>query len=202
MISLVFSFARRAIAFELTMWRSLIRWILRRPVTREPGAKPFSYAGVVTPAIIGFIAVSAIEIPILHLLLPWKTVKLVCLALGAQGLMWMVAYLASLRIHPHTVGDSGLRVRHTTSVDFTIPWSAIASIGTRIRSVPKNRAVQFDSADPEILHIAVGSQTNVDVLLREPVTIPLPRGARETVKELRLYADDSHGLVGVAKSHI
>jgi hypothetical protein len=114
----------------------------------------------------------------------------------------MVGYLASLRVHPHIAGANGLRVRKTASVDFTIPWTAIASIGTRIRSVAKNRTVQFDADDPTVLIIAVGSQTNVDVVLREPMTFALPHGMSDPIKQLRLYADDSSGLAGVAKRHI
>ena len=55
--------------YELGIWRSLAVWLLR--LRRVPaGATAFSYAGVVTPLFIVFIAVSAIELPVLHLLLP------------------------------------------------------------------------------------------------------------------------------------
>ena len=52
---------RRAVTFELGVWRSLYRWTTRRPLGPE-GAETFSYAGPVTPVICAFIGLSAIEI--------------------------------------------------------------------------------------------------------------------------------------------
>src|SRR5262245_59348361 len=116
------SLGRRAFAYEMGMWRSLYVWIFRRPLTRETGAAPFGYAGMVTPLLGVFIGVSAIEVPILHFLLPWQTVRVVGIILGAYGLLWMVGLLAALRVHPHVVAASGLRIRDGISHDVTIPW--------------------------------------------------------------------------------
>jgi hypothetical protein len=146
---------------------------------------------------------SAIEIPVLQLLLPWKTVQIISFVLGTQGLFWMIGLLASLRVHPHVVSDAGLQIRDGASLDFTIPWDAIGTIGTRIRSLPNGRTVQYDRAgsDP-ILHIAMSSQTNVDVVLRHPITVSLPGGSSEPITELRFYADDSSGLATRAREHL
>jgi hypothetical protein len=46
------------------MWRSLFRWMFRRPVAPDAGAKAFGYAAVVTPLLFVFIAVSAIDVPL------------------------------------------------------------------------------------------------------------------------------------------
>jgi hypothetical protein len=97
----VLRLARRAVSFELGMWRSLYRWISRRPLVPDPGAKAFSYAG------------------------------------------------------------SGL-----------------------------------------ILHLGVLSKTNVDVVLRHPTTVPLPKGSSEPVTELTFYADDPGSLVAGALEHL
>lgn len=196
------SLARRAVAYELGMWRSLFRWILRRPLAPTPGAAVFGYAGVVTPIFGVFIGLSAIELPILHLILPWETVRLVADALGFYGLFWMIGLLASLRVHPHVVGDPGLRIRYGTTVDVTIPWEAIAEIRHRYRS-PQGRTIQREQTDSGlILHIAIAHQTSVDVVFRQPTMIPLPRGASEPVTELRFYADDPGTLVARAREHL
>jgi hypothetical protein len=63
--------ARWVIAYELGLWRSLFRWVLRRPVAGR-GEHAFGYAGLLTPVFVAFIVVSAIEIPIVHLILPWS----------------------------------------------------------------------------------------------------------------------------------
>jgi hypothetical protein len=185
------------------MWRSLYRWILRRPPALDTGAEAFTYAAAVTPIIWAFIALSAIELAAVHLILPWETARLIADGLGAYGLFWMVGLLASLRVHPHIVGDSGLRIRHGTSVDITIPWDAIATIRTRTRSLPNSRTVQLDrTGSGLILHIGVSGQTNIDVALRQPLTVPVPRGSSEPVMQLRFYVDDPSALVARARENL
>jgi hypothetical protein len=199
----VLPLVRRAVSYELGMWRSLYRWIFRRPLASGPGAVAFRYAATVTPVFLAFIAVSAIEIPILHLLLPWRTAQRISLALGFYGLFWMVGLLASLRVHPHVVGDSGLRIRYGTTVDITIPWDAIGTIRTRSRPLPKGRSIHVDrtGSDP-ILYIGILKQTNIDVALRHSVTVPLPKGSTEPINELRFYVDDPSALVARARENL
>jgi hypothetical protein len=71
---------RRAVSFELGVWRSLYRWTTR-PLGPE-GAETFSYAGPVAPVICAFIGLSAIEIPVAHLLLPSQTARVIVLVVG------------------------------------------------------------------------------------------------------------------------
>jgi len=165
----------RAVLFELGVWRSLFRWTTRRPLGPE-GTETFSYADPVTPVIWAFIGLSAIEIPVAHLLLPWPAARAVVLVVGIWGLTWMLGLLASLQTHPHVVGGSGLRIRYGTTVDITIPWNAVASIGVRRRDLPSSRTVQLGRIDfGTVLHVGISSQTNVDVALRDALTVPLPR---------------------------
>jgi hypothetical protein len=86
--------------------------------------------------------VSAIEIPAAHLLLPWRTARSVMLGIGVYALLWMVGMVASLRVHPHVVGDRGLRLRRGITLDVTIPWEVVAAVETRTRSLPSSRGVQ------------------------------------------------------------
>lgn len=191
---------RTVVSFELGVWRSLYRWTARLP--RGPaGAETFGYAGPATPLIFAFIGLSVVEIPVAHLLLPWQTARIVVLVVGVWGLTWMLGFLASLKTYPHVVGDSGLRIRHGTAVDITVPWDAIASIGVRHRDLPSSRTVQLSRIDSgTVLHVGISSQTNVDVALRHPVTVPLPKGD-EPVAAVRFYADDARALVARARRH-
>ena len=198
----VLALTKRVVLFELRLWRSLYRWIFRRPLRLEPGTTTFSYADVVTPVIIGFIVVSAIEIPVLHLILPWQGARVILFILGVQGLLWMIGLLASLRVHPHVIGTSGLRVRNGSSIEIHLPWDAIAEIRTRMRSLPTGKTLQFDAADTSILSIAMSSQTNIDVVLREPMAVRLPKGVSEPITELRFFADDHRGLAEGAREHL
>ncbi|GAB3337250.1 hypothetical protein RMN56_08275 [Micromonospora halotolerans] len=198
--------ARRAVAYEWGMWRSLARWVLRRPHPVAPGGETFAYVGVVQPILGVFIALSALEIPVLDLILRhtvgWPTVRQAFIVLGVWGVLWMVGLLASLRIHPHVVDDTGLRIRNGISLDVLVPWAAVDRVEARYRSLPSSRGVQYDPEDPAVLNLGVGSQTAIDVVLREPLSVRLPKGPSEPVREIRLYADDPKALVARARRHL
>jgi hypothetical protein len=193
-MQVVIALVRRAVAFELAQYRSLFRWITRRPDVPS-GAVAFAYFGAVAAIFWAFAFVSATELVAVHLLLPWKTVRIVADILGAWGLVWMLGVLASFKVYPHVVTDSGLRVRHGAGTDFTVDWDAIAAVQPRERSRDKSRALQLDrSEEGTILNVVIASRTNVDVTLRRPLVVPLRKG-QETVMQVRLYADDARGLV-------
>ena len=189
---------RLAIVYELRMWVDLFKWVTRRPVIDEPGAVPYSYARTITPILIAFIAVSAIEIPILDLLLPWQTVRIIAVALGVWGVIWMVGILAGVRIIPHTVGPSGLRIRGRGQLDFTVPWEYIASL----RAVDRSQSGKEVRVEGEVLWVSVLKQTNVHVTFRYPTTVELPAGETPPVRELRFAADEPADLVAAARQHL
>ncbi|WP_245718696.1 PH domain-containing protein [Micromonospora rhizosphaerae] len=198
---------RRAVVYEVGMWRSLFRWLLRRPLVLPPGAEAFSYIGVVKPILVTFIVLSAIEIPIFDLIIrhtvPWPSVRDAALGLGIWGLLWMIGLFASLRIHPHVADAAGLRVRNGFSVDFMVPWAAVARVEARYRSLPSSRTVQLELDDAgAVLNVGTGKQTSVDVVLREPLSVRLPKGPSEPVREIRLYADDPAALVALTRRHL
>ncbi|MFG2053784.1 hypothetical protein ACGFI9_07095 [Micromonospora sp. NPDC048930] len=196
---------RIAVAYEIGMWRSLYRWLLRRPPTTEPGAQVFSYVGVVKPILIAFIVLSAVEIPIFDVILAHTlpSARKVVLALGVWGLLWMIGLFASLRVHPHVAEAAGLRVRNGFSVDFLVPWAAIATVSARYRSLPSSRAVQVTQDEgATILNIGAAKQTSVDLVLREPLSVRLPKGPSEPVHEIRLYADDPAALITRTRQHL
>ena len=165
----VIALARRAVAFELAQYRSLFRWITRRPVM-PADAVPFPYIGAVAMLLWTFIAVSAIELVVLHLLLPWDTVRVIADVLSVWGLVWMFGFMDSFKVHPHLVSGSGLRVRHGAATDITVPWDAIATIGMRERSRDKSRALRLDRGKQgTVLNVVVASRTNVNLTLRHPL---------------------------------
>jgi hypothetical protein len=139
----------------------------------------------------------------MHLLLPWEGVRTVALALGAYVVFWMVGLLASIRVHPHVVGDAGLRVRNGLSVDIAIRWDAIAEIRARPRAMTPGRNVRREQGrSGPVLVLGMAHQTSVDVLLRDALAIPLPRGATDPVPELRFHADDPDALVARARGYL
>ncbi len=185
---------RRAVVFEVGMWRALYRWLRRRPDVR-PGAESFPYAGAVTPVLWVFIVVSAIEVVVVHVVVPWETVRLVLDVAGVYGVLWMLGMLASLRTAPHTVDDGGLRVRHGASVDVVVPWADIAAVRVRRRSVEGSRTVHLHTdGRRRAVSVAVGASTQLDVELRTPRVLPLRRAGDEPVEEIRIAADDPAAL--------
>lgn len=192
----------RAIRFELSLYRSLYRWARRRPMI-APGAEAFSYVREIRAILIAFIVVSAIEIPVAHLLLPWPTVQIIVLLLGVWGLTWMIGLLASMVVYPHSVDDRELRVRSGSSLDLAIGWESIARVSYRRRDVAVSKAVQVEQgADACVLKVVVSSQTNLDVLLHEPTLVRLPRGRTATITELQFFADDPKALISRIAKHL
>jgi len=191
---------RRAAVTEAAMWRSLSRWLRRKPLALGPGDEAFSYLGVVKPILGVFIGLSAVEVPIFDLIVrkvvPWEPARWIVLVLGVWGLLWMFGLFASMKIHPHVVGPAGLRVRMSSSMDFTVDWADVETVSKSYRTMPSGKSVQVEQeGDRTVLHIVTGSQTSVDVRLRRPVSFGLPKGPSEPASELRLYADDPDGFV-------
>lgn len=195
---------RRAAATEGAIWRSMWLWARRRHRRLAPGEEAFGYVGVAKPILGIFIGMSAFELPIFDLIVrhvvPWRPARWIVLILGVWGLLWMIGLLAGLAVHPHQVGDEGIRVRLSTRIDVLVPWENVEAVGKRYRSLPSSRSVQVDQeGERRVLNIVVGSQTSVDVRLRRPMTFDLPTGRSEPVDEVRLYADDPDGLVRGAR---
>jgi hypothetical protein len=191
---------RRAVRYELGMWRSLFRWVARRPPAEEGVA--FGNAAKAVPLLWMFIGLSAAEVPILHLILPWPIVQAVSLVVGAYGVVWMVGLLAALKVHPHLVSAAGLRIRSGLSYDFTVPWDAVTAIRPHFRSTPPGGSVQVEDEGGRPVLLLGGIQTAVDLLLREPREVPVRKAADRRVVEIRFNADDPEALVREARRHI
>jgi hypothetical protein len=193
---------RWLVVFEIALWRSLFRWITRRPAVAADG-EPFSYGASVTPVFWVFIGLSAIEIPILHLIFPWPAVQLISLIVGAYGLFWMIGLVASFKVHPHVVEPAGLRVRSGAMTQVFVPWADIAQIRTRDRTLHTSRGLVVEEReDGLIVHVNVGSQTNVDIVFHEPVRLPLANTGGAPVTELRIAVDEPRALVARARPHL
>lgn len=182
----------RVLRYELVMWRSLYRWVLRRP---GPGGARFPYAGAVTPVLWAFIVVSAIEVPAVHLLVPWPAVRPPLLLAGVYGVLWMIGMLASYRVNPHTVDDAGVHVRAGGTVHLFVPWDAVESVRIRRRPYEGARTLRVSGDGAQrVLAVVIGSQTMVDIALARPLPLLAFREDDEPIHEVRLFADDEKGL--------
>jgi hypothetical protein len=197
----IISLARRAVVFEFALYRSLLRWILRRPAV-PAGATPYSSIGVISALLWVFVVVSAVELFVVHVAVPWKTPRLVLDVLGVWGLLWMLGMQASFKVYPHLVAESGLHVRRGHSLDIVVPWHAIASMRVRERGLDKGRGLQLERGeDGTVVSVVIASRTNVDVTLRHPLVVSLPSGA-EPITEIRFFADEASAVVKTARERI
>jgi hypothetical protein len=180
---------RHAVVFELAMYRSLLRWIRRRP-SIGPGDEPVGYAQEVTPVMSLWIFVSAAELPLALILLPWRTAQLISIVLGLWTLIWMLGALAGLRTHPHLMSESGLRVRNGAFVDIPLPWSAIMSVTTKEVDLPTAlKSLQPLETDAGTdLRVGVSGRVNIQTQLRAPLVVPTRKG-EFTVSQVTFWVD-------------
>ena len=164
---------RWLVVTELRGWRSLFYLVIRRVPGRKPGVMTFGYGKELGPVIGAIIFGSALELVVVHLLLPWETIRLIADILSLWGLLWMVGYLAGVLVYPHLVGPDELRVRYGAGVDHRIPWDAVAEVKVKRRSA---------SDEDGVTTVAVLNRTKVDVRLRDGT-------------EVRVFVDDTKGFV-------
>jgi hypothetical protein len=198
----VWRLVRRVLAFEVLMWRSLYPWIFRRPPTRDPAAATFSYSKASAPIVWTFIVLNAIEIPAIHLILPWRSVRGIVDIAGIYGLVWMFGLLASRTVYPHLLDGGGIQVRNG-GMKIAVAWDEVTAVRAHRRTLSKSRTFQVEDAPGGVvLSVTVLSQTNVDVSLRRPMIVTLPNGSEHAVCELRFFADDPGSLVARAGPYV
>ena len=100
----------RLVRSELAVVRAL-GWAARRRTAVRPGEEAFSYTSRIGVLLGVMIGLTPVEMGVVHVLLPWPTVRWVVFALGLAGLFWLVGFVLSLRQHPHTLDDSTLTLR-------------------------------------------------------------------------------------------
>ena len=196
----IWALAKKVVLFEFRIYRNLLRWVFRRP---DVHGEPFGYAQLVAPVLWLWIFGSAVETVVVHFLLPWEGMRLVADLLGIWGLIWMVGFLGGMKVYPHLLTESALRVRHSGTVDLNLPLDAIESIAAERQELPSSiRKLQpLDTERGTDLRVGVSGEVNVRVTLRRPTVVHTPAGPVEVVS-VRFLADDPKKLVARAKQHL
>ena len=60
----LYALVRKGVVFELRLYRSLFRWVTRRPDVKGDDTEAFGYAKAVTPVMWLWILASAVEVPL------------------------------------------------------------------------------------------------------------------------------------------
>nr|WP_274636593.1 hypothetical protein [Microbacterium bovistercoris] len=200
------NFAGRAIRVELRIYDSLWRAALRRPKL-VPGAVGFGYHRPVLTILLIFIGLSALEIPIIDLIVHrWLPVRIGFLALGIWGLTWMIGLLCAYFTRPHSVGPDGLRVREGLELDLLVPWEDFVSLEVVRKTVEGKPGRVFEDDGGRVCAVRVGSETNLEVRFEHPITVRLPgvapKGGEHTIDVLRFWADDPRAVVGAVRAEL
>lgn len=193
----------RALIAELRVYSSIGRAIVRKPAVAQ-GATGISYHRPVLTVLIIFIVLSAIEIPIIDLIVHrWPAVRIGFLILGIWGLTWMGGLMCAMLLRPHTVGPEGVRVRGGLEVDVAVPWEAVASVAIRHRvDEPKSPRVTNAAGGSEYAE-RMQNETNIEIELEHPYAVRLPglrpRGGEHLVTTVRLWADEPRTFLNAAR---
>ncbi|MET9213255.1 MULTISPECIES: hypothetical protein [unclassified Nocardia] len=196
-MNLAIRLGRRFVQLEIDIWVSLARAVARRPDLA--GGTPIRYAGAMSAVLWAFIVVSAVEVPAVHLIIPWAPVRIVALALGVWGLFWMLGMLAAHHMYPHVLDADRLRVRYLRRTGFDIPLHLVGAVRRDLRAHDDSKSVQLVGSD--LLVLPVGSSTNVRVELTAPQRFSTPQG-EVTVRAIGFWADDPAAAVAAIRAAV
>lgn len=189
----------RLIKLELALYLALGRWIVRRPQV-PAGTTPWGYSRDVTPVMGLWIFASALEVPLVHVLVPWDSVRLVLLGVSVWGLVWMLGMLASIRIYPHLADEDGVRIRYGRFADLRVPWDRVAGVTRVDRDLPSSirthQPLETDAGTD--LQIGVSARANVHLALVGPTEVTTPKGPM-TVVAVTFLVDDPVAFVAAAR---
>jgi hypothetical protein len=192
--------AARAWRMEVGVYQSLFRLIFRRPRVPQ-GASGFPYHAPVSTILLVFIVLSAVEIPILDLIVHrWPWVRIPILILGIWGVTWMVGLLFGFLTRPHAVGPEGIRVRHGSELDLDLPWDVIRSVERSSVTAEKQPKV-LDEAGGRTFAARIANETNVRIELECARDVRLPHGP-DRIEAVRLWVDDIDGFMEAVRTHI
>jgi hypothetical protein len=177
-----------ALRLELTLYRALCRWVVRRPDV-PAGTEPIGYSRLVAPMLWLWIFGSAVEVVVLDVVLSrwWTPLRIPLLVLGAWGLVWMLGMLAAYRVRPHLLGNDALEVRDGIHARVGVPLERIASVRTVDHELPG--LLKSVHVEGDLLLIGVGSRTNLELALTGPTTLETPHGPA-TVTRVGLWVDE------------
>lgn len=192
---------RRLLAAEVAGYRSIGRWLRRRPAV-PADHEPVGYSQIVGPMLWLFVFGSAVEVPVVHVLLHrWPAVQWPVTVVGVWSLVWMIGLLAALRTHPHLLGPAHLRVRAGATVDVAVPYDAVVAVVTGERELPDSLKTVWAEEETDGVGVwyavGVAGRTNVQLRLARPLAVPAP-GLRATgevgATTIGLWADDPRAL--------
>ena len=183
---------RDALLFELALYRSLARWVARRPDVPQ-GSTPIGYSRLVAPMMWLWIFGSTVEVVVVEVVLrhidqPWAAaIRVPLLVLGIWGVAWMLGMLASLRVRPHLLTDTELRARSGARTWLAVPLAAVESTRSAEHELPG--VIRSLHVDDDLALVGTGSRTNLELVLAGPTTMSTSQG-EVTVSRVGIWVDE------------
>ncbi|WP_082590286.1 hypothetical protein [Agromyces sp. Soil535] len=199
-------FLKRALMLEVRIYANIARFIARRPAIPH-GAAGFGYHKPVLTVLMIFIVLSAVEIPIVDLIVHrWPAVPIAFLILGIWGVTWMLGFLSAFLMRPHTVGPDGIRVRQGLEIEIPLSWDDVASVA-RVKRVDEPRSPRFEETDAgRTLVFRMQDETDIEIELERPTIVHLPgrspRGGSQTITGLRIWVDDPRAFMDEVREYL
>lgn len=192
---------RDALLYEVSLYRSLVRWIARRPDV-PPGATPIRYSRLVAPMLWLWIFGSTVEVVVVEVVLrhidqPWAdTARVPLLVLGIWGVVWMLGMLASYQVRPHLLTGTELRVRSGARTWLILPLETVEAAHPVEHELPGViRSLHVEGA---LALVGVGGRTNLELKLAGPTTVSTSMG-RATATRVGIWVDEPREIAALLR---
>ena len=179
----------RLVALEPRIWMYLYRWVARR---RPPAPNEFSYRGrSIMGALMAVVLITGpVEILLIELLVPWEWVRWTVLILGLYGAIWVAGLYASMRVRPHLLDTSGLRLYHGMLAEGFIPYADISEVQQGRRPVRSRSEGLMYVPQEGATYLPMGGRTDVTLLLNRPVAVEGLLSSVPPATTIHLAVDD------------
>lgn len=163
-------------------------WAARRRSAVGPDDVPLPYAGRFGLVLGAVTAFGVLETAVVHVLLPWETVRWVLLAVSLYALVWVLGSGLSLFQHPHLLRDDGLVLRSGHLHSIAVPLVGLVAVRRSVESEHARTVVR----DGDRLVLSVMGDSNVELRLDPPVRVA---GQGEPVARVSFWVDDPQAVV-------
>jgi hypothetical protein len=160
-------------------------WAVRRRRAVEPADIVVPYTDRIG-VLLGMTAgLGGVEAVVVHVLVPWATVRWVLLGLSVYGLLWVAGLACSLRQHPHVLRGDELLLRFGHFRTTRVPLAGLVGARRDVRTGHEHN-VEIDGG---ALSLSVAGETAVELAF-DPAAEVEVRGRVERVVRVRFFADD------------
>ncbi|GAA1340561.1 hypothetical protein [Saccharothrix algeriensis] len=191
--------ARRALLHQARGVASLWWWVRGRRQDVGPGDVALGHARDRTSMTVALAGVLAVEAAVVGFLVPWPAVHV----LDALAVLQVLGVAAIAVTRPHYLHDDVLVLREGALFEVRVPLASVAAVRVD-RRLHSGRTRELTARPgPEggaELSIAAGNQTDVLLVLSEPVTVADPGGPTGEAVAVRFRADEPHAAVAAIKT--